>query len=450
LSRFVRSNSPGSGRLPTNMSGTQPQRLDGKQVAVGETFHLKGNADIERDIQSSLEIIAQERLLEVENEAKSLIIRARGEAQKILEQANAQAKALLDQAQSEVDTIRDTAHEEGFKTGYTEGYTDATAQVSQETQELLAGAQTLVEGAYLAEKRVMKHFEARTLELIRHIVRQIINREMADSPATMMGMVERATASLYLSGKVQLVVSAQVIHDLRQFAADSAQSLGNALDGMSRFEFIADPLLERNQIYIIGQDSCFDLSPDTQLEHMLSTIEPQFNLPRDIEALPNAMASGIPAQDLAPVSQPSQATDLGEVVMSQGASAQPEEGLSEQAMTELSALSVAAPDPTIAEVSEIAIASESLSELSFANVSEIEPQAVLPASSDALADDIASPTLSESSAEPLVDEADPVAWEEFPADLQQLDGFPAVEDEAADAIETNSNLPEANLGEPTL
>lgn len=401
MSRFVRSNGPGSGRLP----GIQPQRLEGNQVAVGETFHLKGNADIERDIHSSLEIIAQERLLEVETEAKALIIRAKAEAQKILEQANAQAKALLDQAQSEVDNIRETAHEEGFKTGYAEGYTDATTQVAEETRDLLSGAQILVEGAFLAEKRVMKHFESRALELIRHIVRQIINREMSDAPATVMAMVERATASLYLSGKVQVVVSAQVIHDLRQFAADAARNPGQALDTMSRFEFIADPALARDQIYIIGQDSCFDLSPETQLEHLLSAIEPQFSLPRDLDELPgNGATAAPPAPD-----DPAGAMDAANAAQNSNlaeVSAAPEDtGLSEPPADEFPA-------------------------------ADFVPDAPLEASTAA-----------------VPDEADPVAWEEFPAELQQLEGFPAAAEQLAEqsagAEPEMPELPElADLPEP--
>jgi len=393
LSKFVRSNGPGSGRLP----GVQAQRLYGDQIAVGEPIQLKGNTELERDIHSSLEIIAQERLMEVEAEAKSLLIRAKEEAGKLLEKANAQAKAMIDQAQGEVDSIRENAHEEGFKTGYAEGYTDATAQVSQETQELLVGAQTLAEGAYLAEKQVLKHFESRAVELIRHIVRQILRREMHDSPAIVMGMVERAVSSLYLSGKVQVVVSAQVIHDLRHFATETAQSL----DGMSRFEFIADPALDRDQIYIVGQDACFDLSPDTQLEHMLTAIEPQFELPREVPTQPSLAAT----VETAPADEGLTASAIAEL----SALAAPVEALTSEA--------VSTPIDAVQDETLLAEASNLIDSPELTNVVNEQPLAL---------------------SEPevvTVEEPDPVAWKEFPADLQNLDGFPVAD---ALGIETST------------
>lgn len=395
MSKFVRSNGPGSGRLP----GVQAPRLYGDQVAIGETFHLEGNSELKRDIQSSLEIIAQERLLEVETQAKSLLIRAKSEAAKILGQANAQAKEMLEQAQGQVDSIRETAHEEGFKTGYSEGYNDATAQVTQETLELLAGAQTLVDGAYQAEKRVMKHFESRALELIRHIVRRIIDREMTESPATVMWMVEQAMTSLYISGKVQVVVSAQVIHELRGYAAETDK----AVDAMNRFEFIADPALDRHQIFIIGQDNCFDLSPETQLEHLLTAVEPHFHLSRDLP--PDAM-------EMEPNDAPrdSQAVDIATMMLGVGVDA-----------------TAVSNDLTAVETS-LAVEPEMVPDLAIeSNLADSESNVM----------EVVEPSETLAVSEPALDttpDVDPVAWEEFPEALQQFGGFPAGQAELSESV----------------
>jgi flagellar assembly protein FliH len=273
LSKFIRTKTAAGTAVP----GTASPRLFGDQVSWGEPLQLEANAELRREVESSLESIARERLLEVEAQARSLLLKAKDEAAKRVANAEAKSKAILEQAQSEVDAIRDSAHEEGFKAGFEEGYADATNQVTDETRELLAGAHQLVEGAYLAEKWVLKHFEQRALGLIRHTTRQILGREMDESPEILLGLVQRAMDSLYLSGKVQVVVSVQIIHELRAYST----TLEQTMDGLKRFEFIADPGLERHQIYIIGQDNCFDLSPDTQLDHLLTAIEPHLQLPRE-------------------------------------------------------------------------------------------------------------------------------------------------------------------------
>jgi len=366
------------------------QRLFGTQVAIGEPIRLEGNTEFRRDVESSLEIIAQERLREVEAQAKSLLVRAKEESAKILEQANTQAKAVLDQAHSEVGSIRDSAHEEGFKTGYSEGYTDATTQVTDETRQMLEGAQTLVDGAYLAEQRVMKHFESHALELIRHIVRQILGRELSDSPETVMRMIERAIASLYVSGKVQVVVSAQVIHELRAYATATEQ----ALNTMSRFEFIADPVLERNQIYIISQEGCFDLSPDTQLAHLLTAIEPHLTLPHDLPP-------DLPASQVALAGEASSAS-----VATEGSGLEQQETTDEPLPISL--------DSEILDSTELAIPSSTDVErvMPVLNLQQSEEQIAEPESTVGVEQTI---------------EPDPVAWDEFPSEVQSLDGFPPLQ-----------------------
>ncbi|MCE3236604.1 MAG: H+transporting two-sector ATPase subunit [Vampirovibrio sp.] len=251
-------------------------RLFGDAVSVGEPVQIQGDAELRQEIHTSLEMLAKQRLLEAEDEANVLLSKAKKEAAALLEKANAQVKEMLAQAQSQVDQIRDNAHEEGFKAGFQEGYADATEQVSQETVELLRGANTLVDGAYQAEKLVLKQFEQQALAIISHVVRKILRRELADSPETLMGMIQQAIDSLYISGKVQVVVNPTILQDLREFANATQQ----AVDGMNRFEFIADAGLDPFQIFIIGQDGCFDLSPLAQLEQLTSALEPQLQLPR--------------------------------------------------------------------------------------------------------------------------------------------------------------------------
>lgn len=251
-------------------------RVYGKQVTVGEPVRLEGDVELRRQIETSLEQMAKQRLLEAEEAAQKNIDLAESESRQILEKANAQAREMLAQAQAQVKAIRDAAHEEGFKAGFQEGYADATEQVEGETTELLNGAHILVNGAYEAEKRVLKDFESHAVQLVEGIVKKILRRELADSPETVLALIQKAIDSLYLSGKVRVVVSAQIIQELREFS----EKTNGALDAMKRFEFVADPALDLSQIYIVGHEGSFDISPDTQVAQLLSPLQTDLKLPR--------------------------------------------------------------------------------------------------------------------------------------------------------------------------
>lgn len=269
MSRFTRS---GPQARPT----VSQNRVFGQKVSVGEPLHIQGDAELRREIETSLEMLAKERLLEADARANEIIQAAQAEAAAALEKANAQAREMVSIAQGEVDGIREKAFEEGFKAGFEEGYTEATKQVETETAELLQGAQILAENAYHAERRILKEFEPQTLAMLEHIVRKILARELQDSPDDLMRMIDQAIESLYLSGKVKVVVSAQIIQNLREFSSRTAENL----DAMKRYEFIADPALDMHQIYIIGQEGSFDISPETQARQLMEPVKKNLKLPR--------------------------------------------------------------------------------------------------------------------------------------------------------------------------
>lgn len=263
---------------------TSAAHIHNDTVAVGQTYHLESDAQFKRDLEQSLSDIVTRRLQEAEDEAIGLVKIAEETAEKnarqiaddILAKANAQAKEMVEVAQSQVESIKEAAHEAGFKTGFQEGYSDATAQVEQETVELLKGVHRLTEKAYQTEKLVLKNFEKNAVDLITHVTRKVLNRELTDDPETLLNLVQQAVDSLYISGKVKVVVNPQVLQDIREFSTVTEQ----ALQQMSRFEFIADPALELTQLFIIGEEGCFDLSPQTQIVQLLAPLHDALVLPR--------------------------------------------------------------------------------------------------------------------------------------------------------------------------
>lgn len=263
---------------------TSASHIHSDTVAVGQTYHLESDAQFKRDLEQSLADIVTRRLQEAEDQAIALVkiaeetaeTNAKQIADDILAKANAQAKEMVETAQSQVDSIKEAAHEAGFKAGFQEGYSDATAQVEQETVELLQGVQSLTEKAYQTEKLVIKNFEKNAVEIITHVARKVLRRELHESPETLLSLVQQAIESLYISGKVKVVVNPQVLQDIRAYSAVTE----NALQQMNRFEFIVDPALELTQLFIIGEEGCFDLSPDNQVAQLIAPLHDTITLPR--------------------------------------------------------------------------------------------------------------------------------------------------------------------------
>lgn len=295
MSNFVRKELRYRQNVQVPPSVTAQAHIQGETVAVGQAYHLDSEAQFKRDLEQSLAEIVKKRLQEAEDEAIALVKVAEETAEKnarqisddILSKANAQAREMIELAQSQVEAIKEAAREAGFKNGFQEGYADATTQVEQEATEMLQSAQLLAENAYQSEKLILKNFEKNALALISHLGRKILQRELAENPETILTQLQQAVDSLYLTGKIKVVVNPQVLQELRAYSAVTEL----ALTQMSRYEFMVDPLLDTHQLFIVGEEGSFDLSLDTQMSQLLEPLQEALTLPRPEPVLSESLVS---------------------------------------------------------------------------------------------------------------------------------------------------------------
>ncbi len=266
------SNQPPPGHRPVS-------RLQGQQVNVGESFKINGEAEFRKHVESSLEKLAKQRMLEAESRAEHLVDQASQEANRILSEARAEAEAMLRQARNEEEDIRKQAYEEGFQAGFEQGTRDATEQVVQEAVMMIQSAEALIDGACKAQHLVLKNFEKQALQIIQHICQRILGRELQDSPETLLYMLSQAVDSLHMTGRVKVVVSTQTLQTLQAYARENAE----ALESLKRLELVADAMLELNQVFVIGEEGSFDATPTSQLEQLMTPLHQSLNLPRDTE-----------------------------------------------------------------------------------------------------------------------------------------------------------------------
>ncbi|MEM0951460.1 MAG: FliH/SctL family protein [Cyanobacteria bacterium P01_H01_bin.74] len=261
----------------------------GNQVEIGHPIALDPDADLTQSVQTSLEILAKNHLQETEAQGNSILDEATTEARAIIAEAKAEAEAIM----QNMAQLKEAAYEEGFKAGFTDGYNDATQTVAQETLEKVQSANMLLETAYQAQKKVLSQFKDEAVYILGRVAKKIFGRSFQDDPALMAAMVDAAVKSLYLTGKIQVVLNPAVIQQLRQAAEQSAETLkeensesseksgaaDETKDPLDRFEFIADEKLSETQIFIVGSRSCINLTPDQQIDTMLSVVGPEIELP---------------------------------------------------------------------------------------------------------------------------------------------------------------------------
>jgi flagellar assembly protein FliH len=382
LSNFVRKELRYRQNTQVPSTVTAQAHIQGETVAVGQAYHLDSEAQFKRDLEQSLAEIVKKRLQEAEDEAIALVKVAEETAEKnarqisddILGKANAQAREMVELAQSQVESIQETAREAGFKNGFQEGYADATAQVEQEVKGLLQSAQLLAENAYQAEKLVLKNFEQNALALISHLGRKILQRELAEDPAILLTQLQQAVESLYLTGKIKVVINPQVLQELRAFSAVTESALAQ----MSRYEFMVDPMLETHQLFILGEEGSFDLSLDTQMAQLIEPLQEALTLPR-VEPLPE---DSVVSEASEPVAE---AIKDGEVLAS--------EPTTPLALVAEAAVSLTVPDEVIAEPPETTLAHDGLDGLGDSALGEArhtagEAQNIEPSESEAGAPEV--------------------------------------------------------------
>ena len=249
--------------------------LRGQQVSMGDSVELD-NDEFRRHVESSLEKLAKQRLLEAETRANTVLETAEQEASRMLSEARDEVMNMLRKAQEETGDIRKNAHDEGYAEGYEEGFNDGTRQIVTETVDLIKGVDTLVDGAIQAEKLVLKNFEENALALVRTIAQRVVSAELAQSPELILGMLDRAIENLQITGRVKVVLSTQALQNIQEFSRDGQA----AIAGLKRLDLIGDPALALEQVFVIAEEGSFDISPSAQIAQLTAPLEKSLGFPR--------------------------------------------------------------------------------------------------------------------------------------------------------------------------
>lgn len=257
--------------------GNRAPRLLGQQVNVGDSYQVSGDAEFKKHVETSLEKLTKQRLLEAENRAESILSQANHEAAAMLAEARAEIESMIREAHAETEAIRKEAYEEGYKDGFAAGEAEGTQKALNEAVAMIHGAETMVEAACQAERLVLKNFEKQALALVEQICKRVLAAELSQTPDMMLGLIERAIENLGMTGRVKVVMSAQALQDVQVYARENQE----ALESLKRLDISGDPLLDPGQVFVIGAEGSFDLSPASQVQELMAPLQKSLSLPRE-------------------------------------------------------------------------------------------------------------------------------------------------------------------------
>jgi flagellar biosynthesis/type III secretory pathway protein FliH len=255
-------------------------RFNGRQVNVGQAFFLdtlsQQRAHQEAEAAIAAELHRQELLRQVNAEVELLLSEAHQDAKNILDAATARAGEILNAAHADQARIEAEAFERGQTAGFEKGYADGLSEIQQQTVDWLTCAQTLLNAAYDAERTVLRQFRPDAVALMQYVLTTLLKDTLDEElPRTLAALADAAADSLALSGRVRLVLNGEVLTVLRQ-ASPEVQA---ALERLSRFEFVADPLIRPDVFYIVGAEGQFDLTPAQQVGRLLAPLKRHLQLP---------------------------------------------------------------------------------------------------------------------------------------------------------------------------
>lgn len=212
-------------------------------------------------------------------ESKKELTKAQSEAQKMLQQAliqmeqtiqNAQQKAqeILNQAQMDAELIQQQAQEMGQQQGFDEGYQAGYNQAIQESLNIIEASETIINGAYQAQKEIMINSEREMIELITAIAKKIIHKELKTQPDIIIKLTESAIRELKDRDLVKVIVNPQNVEILQL----AAQELKEKISSLEVIKIIEDRNIPMGGVIVESVSGKIDAQVDVQLEEIYNKL----------------------------------------------------------------------------------------------------------------------------------------------------------------------------------
>jgi flagellar assembly protein FliH len=213
------------------------------------------------DEEENLTCMGTDEVAEAESvEEEEVVIPPEITALEILEDARNEASNILAAAQQEIEEQKAAAYDDAYRQGYQMGL----EQVRQAIDDATARANDIISRAEREAARSLMHAEQQMLELSMAVARKVINRELSETPESILLLVRAALERLSDQDQVTIRVSPDNLETVRK-AKPELQSI---LDRDSTISVSADEVLGSGDCVVDTPFGAVDASVDSQLESL--------------------------------------------------------------------------------------------------------------------------------------------------------------------------------------
>jgi flagellar assembly protein FliH len=262
-----------AGENPAEPAALKPKTY--KAVTVGSAIELgAGTTFFESSIdgrQAAFIKAAEQQALSILEEARYKARQLELDRQNYLETVARECDALKQDALKQIEDWKEEGRQQGYQVGYEAGQAQAREATAEEVATLLHYAQQMNEAAFEAKQQVLQQFKPDALAIMSHVLNRVIGLQLdAEAAPFVEALLEKAIASLHLTGTVKVVLHPKLYSELKAYH----HSIGSALEAMKRFTFERDADLPIDKLFVLGPEGLLDVSPSTQVERLLEAVAP--------------------------------------------------------------------------------------------------------------------------------------------------------------------------------
>ncbi|MEW5819603.1 MAG: FliH/SctL family protein [Cyanobacteriota bacterium] len=259
------------------------KKFRGNIVQYGQAYNILGKQEDDLSTQES-----QQQLSKAQIEAQKLLQNALLQVEQTINNAQEEAANILEQAKQDAVNIQAQAQETGQQLGFNQGYQAGFNQSIEETKNIIESAETIINGAYQAQKEILKNTEKEMVRLIIAISKKVIQKELKIQPDIILKLTESAIKDLKERETVKLMLNPNSIQLLKK----ASPILIKKINSLETIKIIEDKSIPEGGVIVESAASKIDACVETQIEEILNklmeeaTVNPVLlNLP-DSKALP--------------------------------------------------------------------------------------------------------------------------------------------------------------------
>lgn len=262
---------------------------------MGEGYSIIGNTQDALESQES-----KKQLTQAQMKAQQLIQDALIQVEQTINEAQAEAAAILEQAKQDAINIQARAQETGQKLGFDSGYQAGFNQSIEETQNILASAETVINGAYQAQKEILQNTEKEMLTLVVAIAKKVIQKELKMQKDIILKITEQAIKELKDREVVKIMVNPQVVELMKK----ASPILQQRINGLEVIKIIEDKSIPVGGVIVESPSGKIDGQIDTQLDEIYNKLIDEASTNPVMLKLPENKA--IPQENLKDIFNPKQ------------------------------------------------------------------------------------------------------------------------------------------------